>query len=126
MPISQRLPHTETLTPVFAPLQRTEGLTRVKPEDKHPALIASERVLRDLYRVIAQYNRRYRGLLPESVGRSVQVLRDALLSHDLAEQSVRLQVAVAEIHAYPIVAGHVQVQYVLTAVEQFLASPLPE
>jgi len=119
MPNSQRLPHTEGIVPIR---QNTEQLRML---DKHPALIQAEHVLRLLYEAIATYDKRYPGALPESVKNAVLVLREALINHSLVEQSIRLQVAVSEIHAHPAVKTCVQVHLALGEVEKFLALPLP-
>lgn len=128
MPISsQRLPHTEGLVSVaLAPMQHTEGIARLRAEDKHPALIESERVLRLLYGVIATYDTQHPKTLTEDVRRAMLTLRDTLSRHNLAEQSIRLEIAVAEICKCQTLATGIRVRRALAEVDRFLRLPLSE
>lgn len=117
------LPTTETLA---AATRQTDTMAQLNPADKHPMLMESERVLRLLYEGVAAYDRRYPGVLPHTIRSAVFALYDALLHHSLAEQSIRLEIASAEITACIAIAEHPYVVDALASVKRFLALPLPE
>jgi len=109
------LPNTEGIAPV------RHNTEKLKVADRHPATVASERVLRLLYNTVSRYDHDYPGMLSESARQAVLALHAALTRHNLAEQSARLEIAADELRRCRIeVRLHVKIVRALANVERFL------